>query len=237
MHQRQRTQGIFLDKQDRGEADQIFTIFTEEFGKIDVLGKAIRKITSKLRSGANVFYYSDIEFVQGKRHKTLTDVVVINKFIEINKNSDKTETANKISELIKNFASESEPDPLIWQLLLDVFLKLEIGNWKLEIIHRHFLWNFLSVLGYGPELYKCCVCNKTLLPETLFFSAEEGGVVCWRCFDNNGIGITVETIKALRFWLQNNLQISLKLSFSGEARDNIGEIGELYCNFLQGRVL
>ena len=156
-----------MDKQDRGEADQIFTIFTEQFGKIEVLGKAIRKITSKLRPGADVFYYSDIEFVQGKRHKTLTDVVVINKFIEINKNSDKTETANKISELIKNFASESEPDPLIWQLLLDVFLKLEIGNWKLSIVI--FSGIFCLFWATAPSSTSVAFAIRPFCPRPYFF--------------------------------------------------------------------
>jgi len=34
-----RTQGIFLKKEDRGEADQLFTIYTKDYGKLEILGK------------------------------------------------------------------------------------------------------------------------------------------------------------------------------------------------------
>jgi len=42
-----RTQGLIFKKEERGEADQLFTVFTRDFGKLEVLGKAIRKISSK----------------------------------------------------------------------------------------------------------------------------------------------------------------------------------------------
>lgn len=41
-----RTQGLFIKEEDRGEANQLFTIFTKDFGKLEILGKAIRKISS-----------------------------------------------------------------------------------------------------------------------------------------------------------------------------------------------
>ena len=78
-----RTQGIFLKKEDRGEADQLFTVFAEDFGKLEILGRAIRKITSKLRSASSPFYLSEIEFIQGKTYKTLTDAILIDNFKNI----------------------------------------------------------------------------------------------------------------------------------------------------------
>jgi len=61
-----RTQGLILKKEDQGEADLLFTIYTKDFGKLEILGRAIRKISSKLRSGAEIFYLSEVEFIQGK---------------------------------------------------------------------------------------------------------------------------------------------------------------------------
>ncbi len=58
-----RTQGFVLKKTDLWEADQVFSIYTQDFGKLKVLGKAIRKIKSKLRSGAELFYLSETEFI------------------------------------------------------------------------------------------------------------------------------------------------------------------------------
>ncbi|MBI2041661.1 MAG: recombination protein O N-terminal domain-containing protein, partial [Candidatus Nealsonbacteria bacterium] len=80
-----RTEGIFLKKSDRAESDELFFVYTKDFGGLKVLGKAIRKITSKLKGGAQPFYLSEIEFIQGKTYKTLTDAVLIESFQNIRK--------------------------------------------------------------------------------------------------------------------------------------------------------
>jgi len=78
-----RTRGFVLTKEDRGEADQVFSVFTEDFGKIKIKAKSIRKIKSKLRSGIDLFCFSEVKFIQGRTVKTLTDAVVIEKFKDI----------------------------------------------------------------------------------------------------------------------------------------------------------
>ena len=60
-----RTKGIILQKTDRGETDRLFTFYTKDFGKLDLLARAERKITSKLRGGLELFYLSEVEFIQG----------------------------------------------------------------------------------------------------------------------------------------------------------------------------
>ncbi len=69
MFTRYRTQGIILGKVDRGESDRLFTIYTKDYGIINLLARSERKIKSKLRSGLELFYLSEIEFIQGKAQK------------------------------------------------------------------------------------------------------------------------------------------------------------------------
>jgi len=211
MHQRYRAKGIFIKKQDQDEADQLLTVFTEQFGKIEVLAKGIRKITSKLRAGADVFYLSEIEFIQGKSYKTLTDALLIDKFDSIRQEPEKLQIVLKIVGLLDQFANQEATDEKLWRFLLQIFEAIEnleiknsllnsegitankasgswqIGNWKLEIIRHYSLWNFFAVLGYSPELHHCPLCTRKLLPETFFFVPSEGGVVCWQCFSANDL--------------------------------------------------
>lgn len=201
-----RTQGLILKKIDRGEADQLFTLYTKDFGKLEVLGRAIRKTRSKLRSGAELFYLSEVEFIQGKTYKTLTNVILIEKFKNLRKNLKRLAIAYKISEAFNNLVGNQDPDKKIWQLLNEIFNKL--NNWKTpdrktgearpwrpfrqrvhsqaksggEIIYYYFLWNLLSVLGYQPELYDCSLCQKKIIPGKIYFSPKEGGVICPACF-------------------------------------------------------
>ena len=159
-----RTRGFILKKEERGEADLLFTVYTKDFGKIEVLGKAIRKTSSKLRPGAEIFCLSEIEFVQGKAYKTLTDAFLIKKFTNIGTDLKKLRIAYKISGILDDLVKEQESDNRGWWLLKEVFEKLD--NWKnegsLEIIHHYFFWNLVSLLGYQPELKSASVCGKKI---------------------------------------------------------------------------
>mgnify|MGYP001134833132 CR=1 FL=1 len=170
-----RTKSFVLKKEDRGEADQIFTVFSEEFGKLEILGKGIRKISSKLRAGIDIFYLNEIEFIQGKTHKILTDAILMNKFEEIRRDIKRTEIAYKIAEIVDSLVGGEEKDDEIWEMIIKTFKKLnnsKIKNEKLEIIYFYFFWNLSTLLGYQPELYRCLFCQKKLKLERLFFTKE-----------------------------------------------------------------
>jgi len=181
---RYRTKGIFIKKEDRGEADQLFTIYTGGFGKLKVLGKGIRKIKSKLRSGAEIFFLSEIEFIQGKNYKTMTDAILLEKFSDMRDNLKRLAIACRISEVLDSLVRGQEVDQEIWQLLNESFEKLnnlKIEN-SLKIVYYYFLWNLFSILGYNAELYNCVLCRKKLVPNKLYFSPQEGGAICEKCF-------------------------------------------------------
>jgi len=88
-----RTCGFVIKKDNIGEFDRIFTVFSQDFGKIKILGKAIRKIASKLKSGIEIISLSEIEFIQGKTHKTLTDAIILEKFDNIKKDLSRCSAA------------------------------------------------------------------------------------------------------------------------------------------------
>ena len=237
-----RTQGFFLKKEDRGETNQLFTIFTKDFGKVEILGRAIRKIKSKLRSGADIFYLSEIEFIQGKTQKTLTDAISIEKFANIKKDLEKLRMAYKISEVLDNLIKGQEPDEKIWPLLNEVFEKLnslEIRNWKLEIIYYYFFWNLFSILGYQPELYHCSFCQKKLIPEKLYFHLKEGGVICQNCFKiiKSGKEIKPEAVKILRVILEKNWSLLSKLKLEKPHLQSLGLISKEYYSYISRQII
>ncbi|OGZ24292.1 MAG: DNA repair protein RecO [Candidatus Nealsonbacteria bacterium RIFCSPLOWO2_01_FULL_43_32] len=156
-----RTRGFVIKKTGRGEADQLFTIYTQDFGKLEVLGKAVRKIKSKLRGGIGLFYLSEIEFIQGKKTKTLTGAILIEKFPNIRKSLKKLAVAHKIAENLDDSVRGQEPDKKTWELLIETFGKLNNLQFKinhLPLVYYYFLWNFISILGYRPE-FKDCLLN------------------------------------------------------------------------------
>ena len=232
-----RAHGIILKKKPLGEADQLFTIYTKEFGKLKILGRSIRKSSSKLRSGMEVFYLSEVEFIQGKIHKTLTDAILIEKFQNLRTDLKRLKIAFAISDVLDNFVREAEPDKKIWNLLNEILRKLNNFSFvisHLSLIYYYFFWNLISFLGYRPEVYNCSICQRKLKPEKLYFNEKEGGIICFNCFKKmkSGFPLKPEIVKILRIILKKDWKILSKLKIQKEYLKSLGEISKRYSSFL-----
>jgi len=214
-----RTKGFFLREKEYGEDSRIFTVFTKDFGKIKVFGKAIRKIKSK----------AEIEFIQGKIHKTLTDVVLLNEFRNLKTDSNRFQVASNISKDLNDLVHEGERDDKIWQLLEETFQKLD--NWRSGIIYHYFFWNLTSILGYKPELYYCHTCRQKLTKEKSYLFSKENGIICKSCFQKTEgtnkesyLNININTIKILRIILKKDWKILQHLKIKQEDKNNLNSI-------------
>ncbi len=229
-----KTQGFVFKKDDRLESDRNFSVFTRDFGRIEVLGKSIRKIASKLRGGIEIFSFSEVEFVQGRMRKTLTDAVLEKKFNNID-TPEKLKVSYHISSLLDDFLKGEEKDEKILHLIEDVFNKLE--NYKKEncsIVYYYFLWNFIALLGYSPELSQCAVCQQKLNPYNLYFSNKEGGVICKHCSVSRkgAVKIKSDIIKIMRLILKKDFDVLSRLKIDKNANDSLSKISEGYKNYI-----
>ena len=234
-----RSKGFVLRKNDFWEADRIFTIFTKDFGKLEILGRAIRKIKSKLRGGMRLFSLTNIEFIQGKTYKTLTDASLIENFPDLRKDLKRLKISYEISEISDDLIRGQEKDEKIWNLLRETFQRLNKSSLSVEeywLIYYYFFWNFLSILGYRPELNLCAICQKKLIPKDLYFSPKEGGVICFTCFKKTKSGKKIEpdVIKILRLILKKEISLLKRLKIKRTYQEAIKEISEEYLLFMRG---
>ena len=198
-----RTEGFIFKKDERGEADQSFSIFTKDFGRLELKAKAVRKITSKLRADIDIFYLSEVEFIQGKNSKTLTDAAKIKRFDNVISNAQKLRVACRVSDTLDSFVKGQEKDNEIFNLLLDFLSKLEVATVKINnqhLIYQYFFWNFISLQGYKIEVGNCAVCKSRLDQYDIYFSNKDGGVLCKKCAIpfRNAKRINSDIVKILR---------------------------------------
>jgi len=236
-----KTQAFVFKKNDTNESDRNFSVFTDNFGRLEVFAKAIRKDVSKLRSGIDLFFLSDIEFIQGKNRKTLTDAVKIEKFENIITSPEKFFIAQRIAEIVENFIKGQEKDHAIFNLIQEVFTKL--NNYQnprgapatnYPLLHYYFLWNTIAILGYCPEIEKCNVCHSKINPYNNYFSCKLGGVICKKCFNEDKLAFKInsDVIKMLRLILKQDWQILSKLKIGPASQKLFQEISQNYYNYL-----
>lgn len=237
MTTRYKTQGIVFKKDDRNESDRIFTIFTKDFGKLEVRAKAVRKIASKLKSGIDIFYLSEIEFIQGKSYKTLTDALSMGNFNSLFSDHNKLKIAAKVAELLDNFLKGQQKDENIWILILDIFEKLNSEYLKesgQRILYYYFLWNFFSELGFKPEVEKCVACRGKLNPYNIYFSSKEGGVICKQCLGKDAYAKKIKSdfIKLLRLVFKKDWQIISKLKLEDNFWNPLKDVSDNYYAYI-----
>lgn len=232
-----RTKGFILKKNDLWETDRIFTVFTKDFGKLGILGRAIRKIKSKLRSGMRLFSLANVEFIQGKTYKTLTDASLIEEFSNLRKDLKRLKITYDIAEILDNLVRGEQRDEKIWMLLRETFQilnKPSISVKECWLAFYYFLWNFLAILGYRPELELCSICQKKLVPKNLYFASQEGGTICFSCFKKTKKGKKIDpgVIKILRLILSKNFDILKKLKVKNFYKKAIKEVSEDYLSWV-----
>jgi DNA repair protein RecO (recombination protein O) len=225
---RYKTRGFVFKKEDRGESDRVFSIFTDDFGRLDIFAKAIRKNNSKLRGGIDNFFVSEIEFIQGKNKKTLTDAVAIKKFNTFSIDLEKFKTVNGIGEILENFIKGQEKDEKVFMLLWEVMEKINTQERRHPLIYYYFLWNTLSLLGYHPEVQNCASCHEKLTPYNIFFSNKCGGTICKKCLgqEDKAQEINSDVVKILRLILKKDWQIISKLKIKSDSQKLLTEISE-----------
>lgn len=236
MFEHYRAKGLIINKIDKGEADQLFTVYTRDFGRLEVVAKGIKKMTSKLRSQAELFYVVEIEFIQGKKYKTLTDARVFDKFKNIRSDLTKTKTVQRIAGLIDKLVLVPEPDKKIWNLACETFLFLELGgSKKTEAVYHYFFWNLLATLGWRFQTLNCCFCRKKLLPEKLlYFIPFEKGIICSDCLGKTVkstpkiLPIDTEIIKIIRLAMAQDLRTFSKIKLAVNQENKLELIAKEY---------
>lgn len=229
-----RTQGFVLKNEDRGENDQTLTILTESFGKLKILGKAVRKIKSKLRSSTTPFSLVEIEFIQGRALKTLTDATILNDFHESKKDLKKLKTFYQIAEVLDQLLKREEIDERIWKLsckTFEILNKYSLKTKNYPLLYYYFLWKFFNLLGYSPDIYKCVICQEGIIQNSnIFFSAEEGGLICVNCLSLAKFPEKTDsdTVKILRIILKKDFGDLVKIRINENHLKSLKEISDNY---------
>lgn len=146
-----KTDGIILKRINFGEADKILTIFTKKHGKIKILAKGVRRITSRRSPNVELFNCVTLFVHRGKTFDILTEAQVSNTFTSIRKNLELVGLAYYICELVDGLCAEHQPHPKVYELLLSTLNELDHGlNLPAGRQVQKFESTLLFELGFLP---------------------------------------------------------------------------------------
>ncbi|MFH1611935.1 MAG: DNA repair protein RecO [bacterium] len=144
-----KTQGIIIKKRDLSEADRLLTIYTKDFGKILVKGRAIKKSQAKLKGHLELFMYSDLIIAEGRSMDVVIGAEEIDGFPIIHYHLPSLAGAYCLSEIVDRLIAGPEYDQNIWQLILSAFQVSDCRGQNIDLVLKRFSIRLLDFLGYG----------------------------------------------------------------------------------------
>ena len=166
-----KTEGIVMRRTNYGEADRILNIITPQ-GKIAAIAKGVRKETSKLAGGVEMFMRSqyNIHFGRGDLG-IVTSVKMLEYYGEIVKDYGKMELAAKVLGKINQAAEGSDAEE--YYLMANECLKALNEGAGEDLVGAWFLMNYLKVMGEEVNLYRDSVGEKLAAEKRYDWNAFE----------------------------------------------------------------
>lgn len=176
------TPAIVLRRIDYGEADRLLTLLTPERGKMRVLAKGARKITSRKAGHIELFTQTQVLLARGRTFDIVTQAELIDPYRVLREEVSKGGQAHYLCELAEQFAPEDSDASALYDLLANGLTWLCSSRDAL-LTARFFEMRLLSLEGYRPELFKCSRTGEMLeidrdpAVERAAFSPQEGGTL------------------------------------------------------------
>ena len=238
------TQALVLKRHDWREHDSRVVLYTKKFGKISLVARGIKKITSKIAGHIEPISLADIMILKGKSFNYLGSSLITNSYLNIKHDLNAVYFAGRSLAVFDNLVKEDSPDEELFDFLIYYLASLDdlaVSGLKKEVgedFFSYFIFQILAILGYKPELYHCLNCRKIIEPTGNSFNFRLGGLICPRCladnkqrFNPNEISaISADCIKIIRIFSEKKPYQSIKLSHN--LSKEISRLAKVYLDFI-----
>ncbi len=234
-----RTDAIILRRSDFGEADRLLTVFTPEYGKIRLLAKGVRKITSRKAGHVELFMLTNMLMARGRTWDIVSQAEIVEPYRELREDLDKTSQAYYLAELVDRFTEEHDSNAPLFELLALTLAHLGHVDDPF-IVLRYFELHLLSLTGYQPQLHFCVTCQEALEPvENNYFHFVDGGTLCPTHGEirPNAEIIPLAVLKVLRYLQTESWETVAGLQLNPATRKHIETLLLGYITFVLERRL
>ncbi|MBN2854268.1 DNA repair protein RecO [Patescibacteria group bacterium] len=179
------TKAIILDSRAYRENDVLLSVFTLDFGRLNLVVRGAKKNSSKMIGHLEPLTRAKIMIIKGRGFDYVGGALGENSFQGIREDLNKLFYAGKIISLFSRLVKEGEKDERLF-LLLNHYLELidkdlNFNKDEGELFFLKFSLSFLSETGYKPEMGACLKCQAKLEKGLNYFDLQAGGVVCGKC--------------------------------------------------------
>ncbi|MFZ2188338.1 MAG: DNA repair protein RecO [Candidatus Moraniibacteriota bacterium] len=211
---------LILSKRDISEVDRIYNCYTLEDGKIQAVGRGVRRPNAKLAGNLEPLTHCEVYVSKRKGMGNITGAIAVNNFSSIKNDFSAISRVFWALSHFDKLISQQEKDAHVFELLLAYLEAMEKlsqeqkAEYKFDIVTLGFLFKLTESLGYRIRVGNCANCGRKITAgNENYFSAERGGALCAICAktESKKVKNSDTSIKLVKIFLKNKLKSFSKL--------------------------
>ncbi|HEY6486488.1 MAG TPA: DNA repair protein RecO [Candidatus Cybelea sp.] len=175
-----KARGIVLRGRQLSEADRIVTLFTLERGKLDAVGKGVRRMRSHLAGRLELANECDFVMHRGRSLDVIVSAETLRAPWPSLVEPERFAVVSLMIETIDAFCEPDLPIPEIYDLLAGAIAAVAQAAQPRDLLPR-FSLRLLDLLGLAPPLDRCVRCGTALPAGRVWLDAAAGGFIDERC--------------------------------------------------------
>ena len=181
-----------------GEADRIFTLFTRLHGKLDAVGKGVRRTKSAFGGRLELLTESTMTLHKGRSLDIITSAVTVKSHWVGLTEPRALAAASLIAEIVDMFCEPELPMGEIYDLLSNASLAIAASALPSALVPR-FELRLLHALGLAPPDDACIRCGGAFNEHGAWVDIDAGGLGCERCYGARGDMHSLDTADVENF--------------------------------------
>ena len=168
-----------------GEADRIVTLFSIDRGKIDAVGKGIRRPKSPV--GGQLQFLTEVRLTchRGRNLDIITAAQTLRSHWQGLVEPGRFASASLLAEIVDAFCELDLALPAVYELLRNAAAALAASVAPASLVPR-FELRLLAELGLAPPDDACVRCRAPFNEHGAWLDVEAGGLTCERCGGGRG---------------------------------------------------
>jgi len=187
------TDAIVLRARPLGEADRVYTLLTRERGKVDAVGKGVRRPRSSLSGRLEPLAEVRVALHKGRSLDVITEARTVRSYWTGLARPDALATVSLFAETVDLFCEPDLALPEIYALLAGAVGAVAASDAPAALIPR-FQMRLLHALGLAPADDACVRCGQGFdehhAPGSgrgiAWLDLDAGGLGCARCYGARG---------------------------------------------------
>lgn len=233
------TEGIILKTQKYKEFDEILTVFTKKFGKLNMFARSSKRIKSPLLSGTQLFGYVDMEIDLRETGSKLFTSKIKKSYYKFSEDLSKYYFASYICELIEKTQQENQTDVRLFNKIIEIFNLIELGNCNFKLLRLIFELHLLKSLGISPHLNNCMICETYDMEIMRHIDISGGSIVCENCIKKNNLNayrLDKNLIRFIKYVYNNDIAKCLNVKIADILLEQLDKFIQVYISSYYGNL-